>query len=66
MWASAALGERQTVQRALFPEGVLYRVENGFFVPNENELQAVVFKCLAESAEHPEVYEVISGRDDWI
>jgi hypothetical protein len=66
LWASAKLNERQTVQSALFPEGVLYRPENGFFVPNENELQAVVLKCLAEIADHPEAYEILNGRDDWI
>lgn len=66
LWASAKLNERQTVQSALFPEGVLYRPENGFFVPNESELQAVVLKCLAEIADHPEAHEILNGRDDWI
>ena len=66
LWASAKLNERQTVQSVLFPEGVLYRPENGFFVPSGNELQAVVFKCLAELSDHPEPEEILNGRDDWI
>jgi hypothetical protein len=66
LWASAKLNERQTVQSVLFPEGVLYRPENGFFVPSGNELQAIVPKCLGEIADHQAAEEILDGRDDWI
>ena len=66
LWASAAFNERQTVQSVLYPEGICYRTDIGFFTPVSNELEAMVFKGLIELAEHEETEEVLSGRDDWI
>jgi hypothetical protein len=66
LWPSAKLNERQTVQSVLFPEGFLYRPENGFLVSSGNELQGVVLECLGEVADHQEAEEILNGRDDWI
>ena len=66
LWASAKLNERQTVPSVLFPEGVLYRPENGFFVPSGTELQAVVLNCPGEIADQQAAEEILNGRDDWI
>jgi hypothetical protein len=55
-WIAAPLNERQTVQSVLFPEGICYRKDLGFFAPVTNELEAVVFQCLLELADHGDAY----------
>jgi hypothetical protein len=40
------------VQSVLFPEGICYRKDIGFFAPVTNELEAVVFKCLLDLSAH--------------
>ena len=65
LWASAQLTDKLTVQSALFPEGILYRADIGFFEPPDDRLSALVFRLLIELAEHPEAYEeeeILSGR----
>jgi len=49
LWASAHLTDKLTVQSALFPEGILYRTDIGFFAPPDDELQALVFRMLLAS-----------------
>ena len=44
LWIAAPLSEKQTVQSVLFPEGICYRKDIGFFAPVTNALEAVVFK----------------------
>ncbi len=66
LWASVQLSERQTVQSALFPEGILYRPDVRFFAPVTDDLQATVFEILVKIAASREDPEVINGRDDWI
>jgi site-specific DNA recombinase len=66
LWASAHLADKLTVQNALFPEGILYRTEIGFFEPPDNDLQAMVFRILLANAGDPDWEEVESGRGDWI
>jgi site-specific DNA recombinase len=69
LWASAQLTDRLTVQSALFPEGILYRSDIGFFEPPDDKLSALVFSLLIEIADHGEAYEeelILSGRGDWI
>ena len=46
LWASAQLTEKLTVQSALFPEGILYRSDIGFFEPPDDRLSAIVFRIL--------------------
>jgi len=58
LWARVQLSERQTVQSALFPTGVMYRPDVRFFAPVTDDLQATVFETLvkiAASREDPEV-----------
>jgi hypothetical protein len=55
---AAPLSEKQTVQTVLFPEGTCYRKDIGFFAPVTNQLEAVVFQCLLELANHGEAYEM--------
>ncbi len=66
LWASVQLSERQTVQSALFPEGVMYRPDVRFFAPVTDDLQATVFEILVKIAASREDPEVLNGRDDWI
>ena len=40
LWIAAPLGEKQTVQSVLFPEGICYRKNIGFFAPVTNQLAA--------------------------
>ena len=54
LWVAAPLSEKQTVQSVLFPDGICYRKDIGFFAPVTNELEAVVFKSLLELSEHGE------------
>jgi hypothetical protein len=49
LWASARLTDKLTVQNALFPEGICYRSEIGFFEPPTEHLQELVFKMLLSS-----------------
>lgn len=65
LWIAAPLSEKQTVQSVLFPEGICYRKDIGFFAPVTNALEAHVFKTLVELAEHPEAYEVLDGGPGW-
>jgi site-specific DNA recombinase len=68
LWIAAPLSEKQTVQSVLFPEGICYRKDLGFFAPVTNELEAVVFQCLLELADHGEAYEmeeVLDGGPGW-
>jgi len=65
LWVAAPLSEKQTVQSVLFPEGICYRKDIGFFAPVTNELEAVVFKGLLELSAHPEAYEVLDGGPGW-
>ena len=58
LWIAAPLSEKQTVQTVLFPEGICYCKDLGFFAPVTNELEAVVFQCLLELADHGEAYEM--------
>lgn len=62
LWASAHLTDKLTVQSALFPEGILYRPDIGFFEPPDNELQAFVFRMLLSHVGKPEEAEIGSGR----
>jgi len=69
LWASAHLTEKLTVQNALFPEGILYRTDIGFFEPPDDRLSALVFRLLIELSEHGEAYEygaIQSFRGEWI
>ena len=66
LWASAHLTDKLTVQNALFPEGILYRTDIGFFEPPDNELQAMVFRILLANIGEPDWEEIESGRGDWI
>jgi len=61
LWIAAPLSEKQTVQSVLFPEGICYRKDIGFFAPVTNELEAIVFNSLLELAEHEEDYKVLDG-----
>jgi hypothetical protein len=65
LWIAAPLSEKQTVQSVLFPEGICYRKDIGFFAPVTNELEAVVFNSLLELAEHEEDYKVLDGGPGW-
>jgi site-specific DNA recombinase len=65
LWVAAPLSEKQTVQTVLFPDGICYRKDIGFFAPVTNELEAVVFKMLIELSEHGEAYEVLDGGPGW-
>lgn len=66
LWASAHLTDKLTVQSALFPMGICYRTDIGFFEPPTHELQALVFKMLLSSVGEYEGVEIKDGRDDWI
>jgi hypothetical protein len=66
LWASAHLTEKLTVQNALFPDGILYRKDIGFFAPPDNEVAAIVFRTLISIAAEPDWEEIKSGRGDWI
>ena len=66
LWASAHLTDKLTVQSALFPEGILYRTDIGFFAPPDDELQALVFRMLLASVGEEEGEEIQSGRGEWI
>ncbi|HEY2121914.1 MAG TPA: hypothetical protein VGH37_22225 [Candidatus Acidoferrum sp.] len=68
LWIAAPLGEKQTVQSVLFPEGICYRKNIGFFAPVTNQLEAAVFQCLLELADDGEAYEmeeVLDGGPGW-
>jgi hypothetical protein len=65
LWVAAPLSEKQTVQSVLFPDGICYRKDIGFFAPVTNELDAVVFKSLLELSEHGEAYKVLDGGPGW-
>ena len=62
LWASAHLTEKLTVQHALFPEGILYRKDIGFFAPPDNEVAAIVFRTLISIAAEPGWEEIKTGR----
>jgi len=62
LWASAHLNDKLTVQNALFPEGILYRTDVGFFEPPTEHLQELVFKMLLSSVGELEGEEIKSGR----
>jgi hypothetical protein len=62
LWVAAPLSEKQTVQSVLFPDGICYRKDTGFFAPVTNELEASVFKMLVELSEHGEDYKVSDLR----
>ena len=62
LWASAHLTDKLTVQNALFPEGILYRTDIGFFAPPDNEVAAIVFRTLISIAAEPDWEEIKSGR----
>jgi site-specific DNA recombinase len=66
LWASVQLSEKQTVQSALFPTGVMYRPDVRFFAPVTDDLQATIFEILVKIAADREYEEVKDGRDDWI
>jgi len=66
LWASAHLTDKLTVQSALFPEGILYRTDIGFFAPPDDELQALVFRMLLASVGEEEGDHFQSGRGEWI
>jgi len=66
LWASAHLTDKLTVQNALFPEGILYRTDIGFFEPPDDDLQALVFRMLVSNAGNPELQEEVSGRGERI
>lgn len=66
LWASAHLTDKLTVQNALFPEGILYRKDIGFFAPPDNEVAAIVFRTLISIAAEPDWEEIKSGRGEWI
>lgn len=65
LWIAAPLSEKQTVQTVLFPEGICYRKDIGFFAPVTNELEAVVFKSLLDLSVHGKDYEVLDGGPGW-
>lgn len=65
LWIAAPLSEKQTVQSVLFPQGICYRKDLGFFAPVTNELESAVFKMLIELAEHGEDYKVLDGGPGW-
>ena len=54
------------VQNALFPEGIMYRKDIGFFAPPDNEVSAIVFRTLISIASEPNWEEIKSGRGEWI
>ena len=66
LWASAYLSEKLTVQNALFPEGICYRTDIGFFEPPTEYLQALVFKMLLSSVGEMCGEEIKNGRGEWI
>jgi len=49
LWASAHLSEKLTVQNALFPEGICYRTDIGFFERPTEYLQELVFKSFSQA-----------------
>jgi hypothetical protein len=61
LWVAAPLSEKQTVQSVLFPDGICYRKDIGFFAPVTNELEAVVFKSLLELSAHGDDYKLDGG-----
>jgi site-specific DNA recombinase len=66
LWASAHLTDKLTVQNALFPEGICYRTDIGFFEPPTEHLQELVFKMLVSSIGEMQGEEIKSGRGEWI
>ena len=66
LWASAHLTDKLTVQNALFPEGICYRTDIGFFEPPTEHLQELVFKMLLSSVGEMHGEEIKSGRGEWI
>jgi site-specific DNA recombinase len=66
LWIHAQLNDRQTVQSVLFPAGISYRSDIGFFEPATNEFEVMVLQGLIELAEHPEAEEILNGRGEWI
>lgn len=66
LWVGAHLTDKLTVQNALFPEGILYRRDIGFFAPPDNEVSAIVFRTLISIAAEPDWEETKSGRGEWI
>jgi site-specific DNA recombinase len=68
LWISAPLSQKQTVQSLLFPNGICYRTDIGFFEPVTNELELMVFQGLLELSQHGEAYkeqEVVNGGPGW-
>jgi len=57
LWISAPLSQKQTVQSLLFPNGICYRTDIGFFEPVTNELELMVFQGLLELSQHCEAYK---------
>ena len=66
LWASAHLTDKLTVQNALFPEGICYRLDIGFFEPPTGHLQELVFKILLSNVGEMQGEEIQSGRGEWI
>ena len=66
LWASAHLTDKLTVQSALFPEGICYRTDIGFFEPPTTHLQELVFKILISNIDEKNWAEVVDGRGEWI
>lgn len=68
LWISAPLSQKQTVQSVLFPNGICYPTDIGFFEPVTNELESMVFQGLLELSLHGEAYkeqEVVNGGPGW-
>ena len=68
MWISAPLGQKQTVQSVLFPNGICYHTDVGFFEPVSNELESMIFQGLLEVSRQSEVekeLEVVNGGPGW-
>ena len=62
LWISAPLSQKQTVQSVLFPNGICYRTDIGFFEPVTNELEMMVFQGLLGLSVHGDAYkEQVSG-----
>ena len=61
---AAPLGQKQTVQGVLFPNGICYRTDIGFFEPVTNELESMVFQGLLDLSLHGDAYkeqEIVNG-----
>ncbi|HEY2171409.1 MAG TPA: hypothetical protein VGJ30_17415 [Candidatus Angelobacter sp.] len=65
LWASAHLTDKLTVQNCLFPEGICYRTDIGFFEPPTRHLQELVFKMLLSSVGEHWGEEIQDGGPGW-